>query len=105
MALSRSRTAQLTGLMPGMAMHAITNGMNASSAATLWTKCHAPAAQRVLMPDAALATQATAVRESYDAALQTFHGAIRHKESEQNCADHCATMTARGQKHHQRGNT
>ena len=67
-----------------MTMHAITNGMNASSATTLWTKCYTSAAQRVLMPDAAITTHATAVWESYDAALQTFHGTIGHNESEQN---------------------
>jgi len=82
MTLSRSRTAQLTGLMPGMTMHAITNGMNASKAATLWTKCYASAAHRMIMPETAIPTQTTAVRESYDAALRTFHGTIRHNEIE-----------------------
>jgi len=84
MTLSRSRTAQLTGLMPGMTMHAITNGMNASSAATLWTKCYASAAHRVTMPQAAITTQAIGVRESYDAALRTFHETVRHTEIEEN---------------------
>lgn len=78
MALSRSRTAQLTDLMPGMTMHAITNGMNASSAATLSTKCYASAAPGVRMPDAAITTHANAVWESYDATLQTFHCTIGH---------------------------
>jgi hypothetical protein len=36
------------------------------------------------MPQAAITTQAIGVRESYDAALRTFHETVRHNEIEEN---------------------
>lgn len=74
--------------MTAMAMHAITNGVDAGRKATLVTKCNALTTHIVTMPEAAVTTNARTVRKRKNAALWAaltaiFHGRSTHVECDE----------------------